>query len=143
MNVQPDTSAKTYSKQEIIINAPAVRVFKLIADINNWKTWQSNVTQASIAGEAREGATFKWKAGGVSFISKLHTVTPFIEIGWTGKTWWINAVHNWYLEEEENGKCKVTAEESLKGFLSGLMNKSLHESMNKNLKELKLAVEMQ
>jgi hypothetical protein len=143
MNIPANQSAKSYSKQEIIINASAVRVFKLIAEINNWKTWQANVTKATIAGETKEGATFKWKAGGVPIASKLHTVTPFIEIGWTGKSWWIQAVHNWYLQEEENGKCKVIAEESLEGFLSGLMNKSLREGITKNLTALKLAAEME
>lgn len=143
MNIQVNKSAKSYSKEEIMINSSVVRVFKLIAGINNWKRWQMNVETASITGETKEGATFKWKAGGVSMVSQLHTVAPFTEIGWTGKAWWITAVHNWYFQEEENGKCKVIVEESLNGFLCGLMNKSLRDGMIKNLKELKLAAEMQ
>ena len=143
MKIQVNKSATSYAKEEILINASAVSVFKLISEINNWKLWQTNVEKVSIAGEPKEGTSFKWKTRGLSIVSKLHTLAPFTEIGWTGRTWWITAIHNWYFEEEEKGKCKVTVEESLNGFLSGLMNKSLRQGMIKNLKELKLAADMQ
>ena len=141
MKMEADRSAKAYSKQEIIIDAAVVRVFKLIADINNWTHWQSSVKKVAITGELEEGKTFKWKANGVSMVSRLHTLSPFTEIGWTGKAWWVKAIHNWYLQQEEDGKCRVTVEESLTGFLTVLMKKSLRERMTKNLKELKLAAE--
>ena len=143
MKIEVNKSAKRYAKEEIFINASVVTVFKLISEINNWKRWQSNVEKVSIIGEPKEGTSFKCKTGVLSVVSKLHTLEPFTEIGWTGKIWWITAVHNWYFQEEENGKCKVTVEESLNGFLAGLVSKSLREGMIKNLQELKLAAEMQ
>lgn len=35
MNIDVDSSAKCYSKEEITINSPAENVFKILSDINN------------------------------------------------------------------------------------------------------------
>jgi len=136
MNIDVDLSAKCFSKEEIIINAPAANVFKIISDINNWPAWQSSVTKAQINGLLEPGVKFKWKAGGLKINSKLHTVNPNSEIGWTGRIWWIKAVHNWYLSNENN-ETKVIVKESLNGLGSSLMQKSLIAGMRKNLLELK------
>jgi hypothetical protein len=142
MNIEVNRSAKAYSKATISIEASVVVVFKIISEINNWSRWQTGVAKANIEGEPIKGKSFVWKTGGVNIVSTLHTVDPFTEIGWTGKFLWITAVHNWYLRDEKNGNCQVTVEESLSGFLSGVMKRSLHEGMIKNLQELKIAAEM-
>jgi hypothetical protein len=141
MNIEANRSAKAYSKEIIKIEAPVVVVFKLISEINNWSSWQTSVTTANIEGEPLPGKSFRWKTGGIKIVSTLHTMEPFTEIGWTGKFWWITATHNWYFRDEKNGNCLVTVEESLHGFLSGLMKRSLREGMIKNLHELKIAAE--
>ena len=136
MNIDVDSTAKCFSKEEIIINSPAENVFKILSDINNWPTWQSSVTKAQINGSIEPGVKFTWKAGGLKINSKLHTVNPDSEIGWTGRILWIKAVHNWYLSNENN-ETKVIVKESLTGLGSSLMQKSLNEGMRKNLVELK------
>jgi len=136
MSIDVDSSAGCFSKEEIIINSPVENVFKILSDINNWPAWQSAVTKAKIDGPIEPGVTFKWKAGGLKINSELHTVNPYSEIGWTGRIWWIKAVHNWSLSNDANGT-KVIVEESLKGFGSSIMQKSLIEGMRKNLLELK------
>ena len=136
MNIEVDSSAKCFSKEEIIINSTVGKVFNILSDINNWPAWQSSVTKAQINGSTEVGVKFKWKAGGLNINSQLHTVNANSEIGWTGKIWWIKAVHNWYLSNENN-KTKVIVKESLKGLGSSLMQKSLIEGMRKNLVELK------
>jgi len=136
MNIEVDSSAKCFSKEETIINSPVESVFKILSDINNWPEWQSSVTKAQINGSIEPGVEFKWKAGGLKINSKLHTVNANSEIGWTGRIWWIKAVHNWYLSNENN-KTKVIVKESLNGLGSSLMQKSLIEGMKKNLLELK------
>jgi uncharacterized membrane protein len=140
MNMEVDSSAKCFSKEEIIINSPIENVFNILSDINNWPSWQSSVTKAQINGSMEPGVKFKWKAGGLNINSKLHTVNTNSEIGWTGKTWWIKAVHNWYLSNE-NQKTKVIVEESLTGPGSSWMQKSIIEGMKKNLSELKAKAE--
>jgi uncharacterized protein YndB with AHSA1/START domain len=136
MNIEVDSSAKCFAKEEIIINSPMENVFNILSDINNWPAWQSSVTKAQLNGSMEPGAKFKWKAGGLKINSKVHTVNPNSEIGWTGRIWWIKAVHNWTLTENNN-ETKVIVKESLKGLGSSMMQKSLTEGMRKNLLELK------
>ena len=140
MNVAADSSSDCFSREEIIINAPAEGVFKILSDINYWPEWQSNVTKAEIKGATEVGRKFKWKAGGMNINSQLHTVSQGSELGWTGRILWISAIHNWYLFQEAN-KTRVVVEESLKGFGSALMKKSLIEGMKQNLAELKKEAE--
>jgi|SRR5688500_8177013 len=141
MNIQVNKSAKAYSKQEVSINAPVQKVYTVLSDINNWAKWQGTVRKATLAGEPAVGKEFNWKAGSLSVKSKIHTANPFSEFGWTGRIWWITAVHNWTLKEQ-SGKCIVTVEESLNGLLPGLMRKSLQEDMIQSIKELKSTAEM-
>ncbi len=136
MNIEVYSTNGCFSEEKIFINSPAKIVFEILSDINNWPGWQSSVTKAQIEGSPEVGRKFQWKSGGLNIKSKLHTVNPNSEIGWTGRIWWIKAVHNWYLIEE-NDKTKVTVKESLSGFGSMLMQKSLKEGMRKNLIELK------
>jgi uncharacterized protein YndB with AHSA1/START domain len=140
MNVPVKKEAKAYATASITIDAPAERVYAILADINKWPNWQSSVEKAEMEGPAAEGKKFKWKADGLKIKSKLHTVHPASEFGWTGRIWWITAVHNWTFEEK-GGKTTVTVEESLSGFLSGTFGKSLAEGLQKNLEELKAAAE--
>lgn len=140
MNLETDSTAKCYSTAEIKINTSKQHVFEILSDINHWPDWQTSVTKAEIKGRPENGKKFKWKAGGLRIHSKLHTVNPNSEIGWTGKIWWIKAVHNWYITEE-NGQTKVIVQETLKGFGSSGMKKSLQEGMKKNLAELKAKAE--
>ena len=140
MNIEVDSSAECFSEEEIVIDSPVEKVFKILSDINNWPAWQSSVSKAQINGPAEAGVNFTWKSGGLNISSRLHTVNANSEIGWTGKIWWIKAVHNWYLNEENN-KTKVIVRESLKGPGSFFMKKSLKEGMRKNLVELKTETE--
>ena len=136
MNIETDTTAKCYAGNSILINSDINNVFGILADINNWPAWQSNVSKAVMDGNAEVGKTFKWKSGSLMIRSKLHTVDPSGKIGWTGRIWWITAIHNWYLSDE-NGKTRVVVKESLKGTGSAKMKDSLNEGMIKNLQELK------
>ncbi|MBP7028142.1 MAG: SRPBCC family protein [Bacteroidales bacterium] len=140
MNIEADTSAGCFSQEEITIDSPMENVFRILCDVNHWPEWQSSVTRAQINGSPGPGVEFKWKAGGLKINSKFHTVNAYSQIGWTGRIWWIEAVHNWYLINEDN-KTKVIVKESLNGFGSSLMRKSLIEGMKKNLLELKSRAE--
>ena len=140
MNIDTDSTAKCFASSEILVNSSKQHVFEILSNIKKWPEWQSSVIKAEIEGNPEIDKKFKWKAGGLNIRSKLHTVNPDSEIGWTGRIWWIKAVHNWYLTEE-GGQTKVIVKESLKGLGSSLMLKSLKEGMQKNLEELKLQAE--
>ena len=140
MNVEVNQKAPAYSESQILIHAPIENVYQLLSTINAWPNWQSQVTDASIKGEIKEGATFHWKAGGFRIHSKIHTAETPEKLGWTGNMLWIKAIHNWSLSPEGKST-RVKVQESMEGFLARFMQKTLTDGMQKNLYELKLEAE--
>lgn len=140
MNIEVDQSLPCVAERQIAINAPIERVFSILSDINNWTKWQKAVSISSINDKPIVGAEFSWKANGFKINSKIHTYLPSSELGWTGKMLWIDAVHNWYLTSDSKNTI-VLVKESLKGFGSILLKKTLVEGMAKSLLELKTIAE--
>jgi uncharacterized membrane protein len=140
MNIEVNRNAKAYAREEITIDTPSKEVYSVLTDINRWPVWQRNVKNAEMNGEAAEGKEFRWNAGGFKINSRLHTVNPYSEFGWTGRILWITAVHNWKMEDRD-GECRVTVEESLEGFLAGTMNSTLKKGIIQSLQDLKAAAE--
>lgn len=139
-----NTSAPVLSEAQLTINAPAEKVFAVLNDINNWPAWQKDVTETQLQSAPAEGTVFLWKAGGLSFESKIHTNTPSLFFGWTGTTFGAYAVHNWQFVQNDSSTT-VTVHESLQGFIPWLMSSffqsNLDKGVIKNLNELKAAVE--
>ena len=139
MNININKEAPVIASNEILINSTVDKVFSVLTGINNWHIWQSSVTKSQINGKIAEGSKFKWKAGGISYNSIIHTCKNDA-FGWTGTTIGAYAVHNWYLIEND-GKTLVKVEESLEGLVINIMKKAMQkklpEMMKKNLIELK------
>lgn len=135
MNI--DQSAPLKAQKSIEISAPVNTVWALLADIPDWPKWQPDVTTAEIEGELAVGSIFRWKAAGLNITSTLQEVQPDQQIGWTGKSVGMQAVHHWTLESIENGT-RVSTEESLNGWFARLLKffdthfleKSLANSLN-------------
>lgn len=144
MNIPINENAPVKSKNQIEIDAPIDTVWKILTDISNWTKWQKAVTETVVHGEIKEGTAFNWKAGGLSFKSKIHTDNPKAVFGWTGTTFGASAIHNWTFEAKNN-KTIVTVEESLQGVFPKLFRayfqRNLDEGVITNLKELKTASE--
>ncbi|MCH8495346.1 MAG: SRPBCC family protein [Balneolales bacterium] len=126
------------------MNASCKKVWSILTNINNWATWQSDISKPKLKGELKPGTTFVWRTGGAKIHSTLHTVEPYRFFGWTGKTFGVFAIHNWTILEID-GVTTVTVEESMEGFLVGLIkkpfNKKLELGMLKWLELLKLECE--
>jgi len=58
MKININTHAPIIDKQKIIINAPAVKVWSILTEINNWPNWQSRVKKANLKTSLSEGAEF-------------------------------------------------------------------------------------
>ena len=144
MNIPINQNAPVKSKAEIVINAPSEKVWQILTAINDWPTWQSEVTESNLKEELKESTKFNWKAGGLSFTSQIHTIDPKIRFGWTGKTLGANAIHNWFFKDEGE-KTIVYVEESLQGVFPSLFKKyfqkNLDDGVRKNLRDLKHAAE--
>jgi hypothetical protein len=120
--------APVVCKKTITIEASSEAVWATLSSINNWASWQSDIHHSQLNGELKQGTTFDWKTGGAKIHSTLHTVKSNKQIGWTGKTFGMFAIHNWTLTET-NGTTKVRVDESMEGFIAGLFKKFF----NKNL----------
>ena len=128
MNVQTNPKAPVKCSKSIIINASPNKVWAVLTNIDNWATWQTDITKPTLNGPIQPGSTFDWKTGGAGIHSTLHTVEPNKRFGWTGKTVGMYAIHNWTLTEVPGGT-QVSVDETMEGFLAGLFK----SSFNKNL----------
>ncbi|GAB4146788.1 MAG: hypothetical protein Fur0041_20990 [Bacteroidia bacterium] len=147
MNIPADLNAPVYAKAEIWIHADFETVWKSLTHITQWPQWQKDVTWVEEISTVKEGISFKWKAGGLQFRSKIHTCDKFKGyFGWTGKTFGASAIHNWFLVIENDG-VKVMVEESLNGLFPKLLRKKigrdLSVSMQKSLNEMKIYCEQE
>lgn len=142
MNI--NKNAPVFAHKEIIIEAPIENVWNTQTDIEGWPTWQPDITSATLDGELKAGTIFHWKAKGLGIISKLHTVEKNRQIGWTGISLGMSAIHNWKFESQGN-VTRVITEESLSGWLARLMKlfdpHFLEKSLEASLKILKDRVE--
>ena len=141
MNIEVDSKAKAYAIDSIEINAPIEKVYLLIANIKNWPNWFDGVTEVNLTGNIQEGTVFIWKAKGYKIKSQIHTLNNNSAIGWTGKMWWIKAIHNWRFKSIQNGKTRVIVQENFKGFCSSFMKNSIKDDMRNDLTILKKASE--
>ena len=144
MRTPINPNAPVISKSQIEIAAPVHSVWNVLTGISNWPSWQKAVTKTTVHGEIKEGTAFDWKAGGLSFKSKIHTCVPESMFGWTGKTIGTDAVHNWFFEARGTSTL-VKVEESLEGILpklfKGFFQKNLDDGLKRSLVELKMAAE--
>lgn len=135
-----NTGAPVFARKEIMIDAPIEKVWRIQSDIENWPSWQPDITTVKLDCDLRAGATFHWKAQGLSIRSQLHTVEPDRSIGWTGTAPGMYAIHNWVFEPHGETTRAIT-EESLSGWLTRLMKlfnpHFLEKSLEATLQRLK------
>lgn len=144
--MQINQNAPVLQQNQIFIQASAEKVWAVLTNINNWTKWNPKITKAEIKEKPGVGSPFKWTVNGAKINSILHTVDLNRAFGWSGVTFGGSAIHNWYLEQQENGVL-VKVEESMQGWLVGLfknkMNKDLQKDMQFWLEQLKKESEKQ
>jgi len=125
-------NAPVKCSKTITINASSEKVWTVITNIDNWANWQTDISKPKLNGKLKSETTFDWKTGGAKIHSTLHTVEPFKNFGWTGKTFGMFAIHNWTLAET-NGQTTVSVDESLEGFFAKLLKKSFNKNIEKGM----------
>ena len=144
MNKPVDANAPLVAHQELYIAAPIAWVWALQSDIAAWPRWQPEITNVTLDGLPIAGVTFRWKAKGLPIVSALHTVDAPHQIGWTGNSPGMFAVHNWTLIAQGAGTRVMTAE-SLSGWLAHLLKRFdptfLEKSLDAALQRLKAQAE--
>lgn len=114
------------------IAAPADLVWSVLTDLDGWVRWNPDVTRMEWSGGLEPGAEFRWKAGGMSIVSRIREVVPSRRIVWTGRTMGIRAVHVWIIEPKEDGVL-VRTEESFEGLVATLLAVPLRRMLPRSL----------
>ena len=127
-----NNNAPVKCSKTISINASSEKVWAVMSNINSWATWQTDISKPKLNGELKQETTFDWKTGGAKIHSTLHTVEPNRELGWTGKTFGMFAIHNWTITEI-NSETIVHVDESMEGLLAGLFKKSFNKSLENGM----------
>lgn len=129
---QINTNAPVQCTKTIVINAAPEKVWATITGINQWANWQTDITNPSLAGPLQPGSTFVWTTGGAKITSTLHTVEPYTNFGWTGKTFGMFAIHNWVITPLGT-QTQVTVEESMQGLPARLFKTAFNKSLEKGM----------
>ena len=139
-----DQQAPITASGTVDISASPGAVWALLSDISAWPTWNPEVLEAHLEGGLEPGSRFVWSAGPGTITSVLRSVVHARELGWTGSTMGVHAVHVWRIEPTPRGS-RVTTEESWSGwtvrFLRKRMEKTLREAVFHGLHSLKAEAE--
>jgi hypothetical protein len=127
-----NNNAPVKCNKSITIAASNKKVWEILTNINSWDSWQTDISNPKLNGDLKPNSTFDWKSGGAKIHSTLHTVDPFKQLGWTGKTFGMFAIHNWTITKKD-GKTEVSVEESLEGLLAKLLKKTLNKSLESGM----------
>lgn len=117
-----DRDAPATAQGEIQIDAPPETVWAVMADLSDWPTWNSDVRSMTFDGRLEPGSRFRWKSGAASLASTLQAVEAPHEIGWTGQTMGIHAVHVFHFESMDGGTLARSAE-SFRGLIPSVLTK--------------------
>ncbi|MBO0930883.1 SRPBCC domain-containing protein [Fibrella aquatilis] len=114
--METNKNAPLHFRHEIVINATPEQVWSVLADMEKWPAWNTDVAFLTLNGGLTPGTQFVWKEKGAKPISYLQSVVPNRQLGWTGKATGLSAVHVFTLKPQ-NGGTLVVQEESLEGWL--------------------------
>jgi uncharacterized membrane protein len=109
-----DADAPVHAHHEIDINAPLDTVWRLHADVNDWPTWQNEITAARLDGAFQPGASFEWTSYGFTVVSTIYAVAERSRVLWGGTAGNITGIHEWVFRQTSAG-VHVTTEESFTG----------------------------
>jgi hypothetical protein len=119
-------------------------VWEVLTTIDEWPSWNPDVSSASLKGELAEGASFQWKAGPGTITSTIQRVERPRLIAWTGKTLGLQAIHVYRLEPRGTGTL-VSSGESWEGIVARVfrarMQKTLGRATEAGLLHLKTEAE--
>ncbi len=125
-------SAPVTATGTIPIVADPELIWDLLTDINRWSEWNADVTSASLPGPVATGEVFRWRAGPAKLVSTIQAVERPVEVGWTGRTMGMKAVHVWRLER--HGEITIVrTQESWDGPPARLLPRTMRRSLQRTL----------
>jgi uncharacterized protein YndB with AHSA1/START domain len=120
---------------ELQIAADPQTVFGVISAIDQWPSWNPDIKSVTVQGPVQPGTGFRWKSGPSTLTSTLQVVDPPQEIGWTGRTMGIKAVHVFRFQGRDGGTL-ARSEESWEGVLASLLKGYSRRSLDKAIRSI-------
>jgi uncharacterized protein YndB with AHSA1/START domain len=137
-------NAPATAQGELQIAADPQTVFAVLSAIDQWPSWNPDIKSVTLQGPVQPGTGFRWKSGPSTLTSTLQVVDPPQEIGWTGRTMGIKAVHVFRFQGRDGGTL-ARSEESWEGVLASLLKgysrRSLDKAIRSVLSHLKVEAE--
>ena len=99
---------------EILIDAPLGDVWSLHTDVNNWTSWQTDISEAHIDGVMAPGNSFDWTSYNFPVRSTIYEMADRERVLWGGTAGGITGVHEWLFAETPEG-VRVSTTESFSG----------------------------
>ena len=103
-----------FGTAEIDVDAPVETVWRVLTELEQWPSWNPDVTSMTVDGPLARGTVFRWKAGPRTIVSTIERVEPPRTVVWSGKTLGVKATHAWHFEQVGE-KTHVLTEEALRG----------------------------
>ncbi|MDQ0890665.1 uncharacterized protein YndB with AHSA1/START domain [Paenibacillus sp. V4I9] len=108
--IDVDRNAQVIVDLSIEIDAPQEPVWRIQTGIDQWPTWQKNVSQARLSGPIAVGSTFQWETHGLPIVSTIREVDPMRRIVWGGPALGIEGIHVWTITPTPKGVVMHTTE---------------------------------
>jgi hypothetical protein len=112
-----DGDAPVLSRHEIAIQAPLDTIWQLHIAVNDWPSWQPDITIAQLAGAFEPGSSFEWTVSGFSVTSTIYDVSPptgdvspRARTLWGGTAQQITGIHEWSFSDMTQGVLVSTNE---------------------------------
>jgi uncharacterized protein YndB with AHSA1/START domain len=105
-----DRSAPVLAHHQIDIRAPLNTVWRLHTAVNEWPTWNPEITAAKIDGAFVPGNSFTWTSYGFTVTSTIYEVVEGSHILWGGTANGITGMHEWVFEAIAGGVHVMTNE---------------------------------
>jgi len=127
-----DRDAPVVTQHQVDIAAPLDVVWHLHTDVNEWPSWNREITAAKIEGEFQRGNSFTWTSWGLTVTSTIHVVEDHSRTLWSGRAQGILGIHEWRFEQTRCG-VHVTTDESFSGDPVNADPTSLRDALDKSL----------
>ncbi|XRQ05758.1 SRPBCC domain-containing protein [Actinomadura welshii] len=139
-----DDTAPVTNSSDIVIDAPVQRVWEVLADLRRWETWAPGFRIRSLDA-VEPGREFRWTQNGTPLRSRFAVVEPARELSWTGSALGLYRAVDRMVLTPENGRTRVTLQESLDGPLARLIfgKNKLRAAHETRLAALKTHIEKQ
>lgn len=133
MDIDRDAPATAEGERQIAASPDTV--WAVIADLPAWPTWNPDVKSMTFEGPLQPGSVFRWKSGAASLVSTLESVEAPREIGWTGVSMGIHAVHVFHFEASEGGT-RARSAESFRGFIPSVLKRYSRKILRRGIESI-------